>query len=223
MASRYPPAWLLGTDRPLGGEDPREHGARPQHHARAVGLDERPEDPLLHLGLGQRLAGGRVEALAQLRPPHPHQHRRARQGRRLRDHAGRSEAALAPGLPAAAVLQRAPDAVLRVGRRGSRPRLRGDPQGDEVEAAAARRAEVDRDEDRPAGDQGLRHLPGAQRAQGLQARRCSRTSPRTSSATSGRTRSSSAATSPTRPTRTPRRRRRTRAAAPGTSASSSAR
>ena len=29
--------------RPLGGEDPREHGDRPQRHARPVGLDERPD------------------------------------------------------------------------------------------------------------------------------------------------------------------------------------
>ena len=74
----------------------------------------------------------------------------------------------------------------------------------------------------PPGGQGLRHLPGAQRPQGLQADAARERRPPTSSATSGRTRSSSAATSPTRPTPTPRRRRRTRAAAPGTSASSSA-
>ena len=42
--------------RPRGRQDPREHGDRPQRHARPVGLDARPEDPLDHLGVGQRLA-----------------------------------------------------------------------------------------------------------------------------------------------------------------------
>ena len=42
--------------RPVGRQDPREHGDRPQRHARPVGLDARPEDPLDHLGVGQRLA-----------------------------------------------------------------------------------------------------------------------------------------------------------------------
>jgi len=51
--------------------------------------------------------------------------------------------------------------------------------------------------------------------------RSRRTSPPTSCATCGPTRSSSAGTSPTRPTPSPRTRRPTRAAAPGTSASSS--
>ena len=42
MASRYPPAWVLGTAGLSAGQDPREHGDRPQRHARPVGLDERP-------------------------------------------------------------------------------------------------------------------------------------------------------------------------------------
>ena len=36
-------------------EDPREHGDRPQRHARPVGLDARPRDPLDDLGVGLRL------------------------------------------------------------------------------------------------------------------------------------------------------------------------
>ena len=38
--------------RPVGLEDPREHGDRPQRHARPVGLDARPEDPLHAPGSG---------------------------------------------------------------------------------------------------------------------------------------------------------------------------
>ncbi len=38
--------------RPLGRQDPGEHGDRPQRPARPVGLDARPEDPLDHLGVG---------------------------------------------------------------------------------------------------------------------------------------------------------------------------
>ena len=42
--------------RPVRRQDPGEHGDRPQRPARPVGLDARPEDPLHHLGVGQRLA-----------------------------------------------------------------------------------------------------------------------------------------------------------------------
>ena len=92
MASRYWPAWVLGTTGAVGRQDPREHGDRPQHPARPVGLDERPEHPLLDVGLGHGLARLGLEALPQLRPPHLHEHRRQGQGRRLRDHAHRPAA-----------------------------------------------------------------------------------------------------------------------------------
>ena len=55
LASRYRPAWIAGTADAVAGQDPREHGDRPQRHARPVGLDERPRDQLLDLGLGHRL------------------------------------------------------------------------------------------------------------------------------------------------------------------------
>ena len=95
--------------RALGGQDPREHGDRAQRHARAVGLDERPEHPLLDLGLGHRVAGRRVEALAQLRPPHVHERDRQGQGRRLRGLPGRPAAAVEPGVPAPADRQHRAD------------------------------------------------------------------------------------------------------------------
>ena len=52
LFSIFPPAWLVGTAGLERRQDPREHGDRPQHPARPVGLDARPEDPLDHLGVG---------------------------------------------------------------------------------------------------------------------------------------------------------------------------
>ena len=54
LGSALPPAWVRRHRRPLGRQDPREHGDRPQRPARPVGLDARPEDPLHDLGVGQR-------------------------------------------------------------------------------------------------------------------------------------------------------------------------
>ena len=94
------PAGLGRRDRDaLAGQDPREHGDRPQRHARPVGLDERPPDPLLDLGLGHRLDRRGLEALPQLRPPHLHEHPRQGPRPRLRDHADRPAPEVAPGLP----------------------------------------------------------------------------------------------------------------------------
>ncbi len=116
----------------LGREDPREHGDRPQRHARPVGLDERSPDPLLHLGLGHGLDRRGVEALPQLRPPHLHEHPRQGQGPRLRDHADRPEPEVASGLPLPAALQPGADGALRVGRRLPRHGPRGPSRGREV-------------------------------------------------------------------------------------------
>ena len=157
------PAGLAGRDRDaLAGQDPREHGDRPQRHARPVGLDERPPDPLLDLGLGLGVDARGVEALPQLRPPHLHEHPRQGQGPRLRDHADRPAPDVEPGLPGPAALQPGAGGVLRVGRRLPRPRLRADPQGREVQGAG-RCSELKGmgkqglDADR----QGLHRLPGA--------------------------------------------------------------
>ena len=81
--------------RPVDLQDPREHGDRPQRHARPVGLDARPEDPLDRPGSGTTPPRRRhVEALAQPDPPHVHQRARPRQRPRLRDHARRRGPAL---------------------------------------------------------------------------------------------------------------------------------
>ena len=100
----------------LAGQDPREHGDRPQRHARPVGLDERSPDQLLDLGLGLRVDRRGVEALPQLHPPHLHEHPRQGPRPRLRDHADRSAPEVEPGLPRPAVLQPRAGRVLRVGR-----------------------------------------------------------------------------------------------------------
>ena len=39
LLSLFPPAWVVGTAGLSRRQDPREHGDRPQRHARPVGLD----------------------------------------------------------------------------------------------------------------------------------------------------------------------------------------
>ena len=62
LVQRLPAGLGARHRRPERRQDPREHGDRPQHPARPVGLDARPEDPLHHLGVGHRLARRAVEA-----------------------------------------------------------------------------------------------------------------------------------------------------------------
>ena len=119
------PAGLGGRHgRPVGRQDPRQHGDRPQHPPRPVGLDARPEDPLHHLGVGHGLARRAVEAQPQPGAPHLHERRRQGQRPRLRHHARRRGPALdaVPPRPADLVLHQRH--VLRVRHRGLRPRPR---------------------------------------------------------------------------------------------------
>ena len=140
------PAAVAGATFLGPAQDPREHGDRPQRHARPVGLDERPGDPLLQLGVGHRAAGRAVEAQPQLRPPPVHQRARLRQRHRLRHPADGPRAEVVPVQPRAAGLQRGAGDPLPVGRGAARPRHRADPQGregpegDEAAAQADRRA-----------------------------------------------------------------------------------
>ena len=117
----------------LAGQDPREHGDRPQRHARPVGLDERPEHQLVDAGTGT--------------PPRPRRRgstptttsttRTRTSAARTRTSATRScgSTRIRSGTRStcAADLQPAADGAVRVGRRVPRPRLRGDPQGREVQ------------------------------------------------------------------------------------------
>ena len=157
-----PQAGLGRRRRPARpGQDPREHGDRPQRHARPVGLDERPGDPLQQLGVGHRPAGRAVEALAQLHPPPVHQRARPRQRHRVRHPADGARAEVAPGQPRPAGLQRAARHALPVGRRAARPRPRGDPQGREGPEGDEAPAAPDRAQGPQPDPQGLRRLPGA--------------------------------------------------------------
>ena len=100
MASALPTRVAARYDRAVGRKDPREHGDRPQRPARSVGLDERPEHPLLSTWDWDTASTlGRLEALAQLSAPHVHQRRRQGQGRRLRDHARGPQAEMGAALP----------------------------------------------------------------------------------------------------------------------------
>jgi hypothetical protein len=90
LFSLFPPAWIAGTDGPVDREDPREHGDRAQRPARTVGLDARPEDPLDHVGVGQRHARRRMWKHSHNETaPHLHERARPRQRPRLRHHARR--------------------------------------------------------------------------------------------------------------------------------------
>ena len=127
--------------RPQRRQDPREHGDRAQRHARPVGLDARPEDPLDHLGVGQRLDRRGVEALAQRGAPHLHQHRRQGQRPRLRHHARRRGPALDAVLPRPAAVELRQRLLLRVRHRRLRPRARQEPVDPEGEAQRGVQAE----------------------------------------------------------------------------------
>ena len=164
FASNKKPAWALGASFLGAGQDPREHGDRPQRHARPVGLDERPRDPLQQLGVGHRAAGRAVEALAQLRAPPVHQRARLRQRHRLRHPPDGARAEVAPRQPRAAGLQRDAGHAVRVGRGAARPRHRADPQGREGPEGDEAAAQADRAQGPQPDHQGLRRLPGAGRA-----------------------------------------------------------
>ena len=215
---------VAGTARAHARQGHREHGDRPQRHARPVGLDARPGDPL-----DARGSGTPASTAASWKHAHNYQHHTytnvARQGPRPRllGDARRARAAVAPGLPAAARL------LLPDGARSSSGASRSTTWSSTPSAAARRpRSRRAREIDAPAA-QGA--PPGRSRTTSLfpalagragrAARAGRRTSSRTSCATSGCTRSSSAATSPRAPRRSPRSSTTTRRAAAGTAASCS--
>ena len=128
-----------------------------------MGLDARPQDPLHHLGVGQRLDGGGLEAQPQRDPPHVHEHRRQGQRPRLRDHARRRGPALVAVPPRPAAVELRQHVLLRVRHRRLRPRPRPQPATPEGEAQrdlqAARQGH--RAQGPQAGHQGLRRPPAA--------------------------------------------------------------
>ncbi len=110
---------VVGRHRDAGrGQDHREHGDRPQRHARPVGLDERSRDSLLDVGVGHERV---VQALAlhpQLHAPQVHQHPGHGRRRGLRRHARHPRPALEAVQPLRQpAVQHPARARLRVGRR----------------------------------------------------------------------------------------------------------
>ena len=213
--------------RPVGRQDPREHGDRPQRPARPVGLDARPEDPLDHLGVGQRLAGRAVEALAQRAAPHLHQRDRQGQRPRLRHHARRRGPALAPVLPRPAAVelhQRAASSSTASRRTTSSSaqtmREEARPRTPSSRRRLKQVLQQDPQAGRPRTTSSTRCCP-AHRL--VPARPWPRTSPPTWSATCGATRSSCAGTSPRASRPSSGARSRARPAASGTCARCSAR
>ena len=157
------PIGVVGGHRDTGRlQDHREHGDRPQRHARPVGLDERSRDSLLDVGVGHERV---VQALAvhpQLHAPQVHQHPRHGRRRGLRRHPGHPRSAVEAVQPLRQpAVQHASRDRLRVGRRPAAPGTRQDlqgprrPQGHDGPGARVRR------QGRPSGGQGLRRLPGA--------------------------------------------------------------
>ena len=113
--------------------------------------------------MGQRLPVRAVEALAQLHPPHLHQHPRQGPRHRLRHPADGRGPEVAPLLPRQPALRVPADGLLRVGRGDARPRGREHRRRqaeDRGEQGAARR---DHAQGPPPGAQGLPAVPGADR------------------------------------------------------------
>ncbi len=144
LFSLFPPAWVVGHGRAVGREDPREHGDRPQRHARPVGLDARPQDPLHHLGVGQRLPRRHVEALAQRdrTTPTPTSSARTTTSATASCASTRTSGGCPFYLGPAAV-EPHQRLLLRVRHRRLRPRDRQVPQGQDGQGAEFRRQSKD--------------------------------------------------------------------------------
>ena len=143
------------------GQEHREHGDRPQCRPRAMGLDERPRNPLDHLGVGHGRALVAVAVLAQLPAPHVHQRPRRRRRPRVRHHAGESRRRVAAAKSRAAVAQCSPGRHLRVGYRPARPAFRPRAGNDGCRAGGPNPGL--QGQDQTSGHEGLRCDPGAQR------------------------------------------------------------
>ena len=167
---------MVGRHRDVGRlQDHREHGDRPQRHARPVGLDERSRDSLLDVGVGHERV---VQALAlhpQLHAPQVHQHPRHGRRRGLRRHPGHPRPALeaVQSLRQPAV-QHAARHWLRVGCRLAAPGARQDLQGPRRPCGHDEAGARVRSEGRQPGLQGLRRLSGGD----LTVPRCHASSPR---------------------------------------------
>ena len=170
MASRYPPAWVLGTTGLSVAKilENMEIGHNILH-----GQWDWMNDPNIHSSTWDwdtASTGGALEALPQLPPPHLHEHRRHGQGRRLRDHARRSRSSSGSRASSRSrsinvllmlffewgvALHDLDLEAIRKGTKDKQAAARASSRGSATKIA-------------PPGRQGLRRLPGAQRPQGLQ-------------------------------------------------------
>ncbi len=110
-------------------EDHREHGTRAQRDARAVGLDERPGDPLHLVGVGRHRPVCALEADPQLPASQVHQRPRNGRRRRIRTPPRHPRSALEALQRRQPGLQHAARVILRVRHRRSAPRARQGGQG----------------------------------------------------------------------------------------------
>ncbi len=123
------PAVLARGHRDAGAvEDPRQHGDRPQRHARPVRLDGRSGVVGQEVRMGHRLPGRPVAPFAQLHAPHLHQHRRHGPRHRLRHPADERGPALEPVLPGQPGLRLPADGAVPIRRRAARVGDRAHPR-----------------------------------------------------------------------------------------------
>ena len=163
-----PPGLVRRRRRALRVEDPRQHGDRPQRHARPVRLHPATRPPLRNVRVGHGLPRRPVEARAQLPAPHLHQHHRQGPRHRLRHPPhDRGPEAVDPDAPAATRSTPPCSPLLfQWGVLAARPRGREDPQrrSSRDEAETCLRAMIGA---RSApGAQGLRAVPAADPAVG---------------------------------------------------------
>jgi hypothetical protein len=71
----FPPFWLAGTRAVQATSHHRQHGDRPQRHARPVRLDGRPGVVEQEVRMGHRVPSRPVAPFAQLHASHIHEHR----------------------------------------------------------------------------------------------------------------------------------------------------
>ena len=163
FAGIFPPAWLAGTAMLGRVEDPRQHGDRPQRHARPVRLDGRSRADGPQLRVGHRLPQRPVAALAQLHAPHLHQHRRHGPRHRLRHPAHERGPEVGPVLPRQPGLRVPADGAVPVRRRAARTRDRAHPLRRDLDRRQARDPRGHLEEGEAPDAEGLRRLPAAGR------------------------------------------------------------
>ena len=118
--SRSRAGWVLGTASLAFAKSVENMEIGHNVVPRPMGLDERPGDPLEHVGVGHGRGLVAVEVFAQLPPPRVQQRRRHGRRPRLRRDAGNPRSAVATAASAAAASEPVVGEHLRVGHRPAR-------------------------------------------------------------------------------------------------------